>query len=220
MAKLKQTITEFRHYELPISFPVLLLSGERWHISDVKSDRLHFHNCLEIGICHSQSGIMEFEGVPRAFKQHDISCVPRNLPHTTYSSPGEASLWTYIFLEPDTLFGNFMPSLPPGRRPDLSMLDIPGFQYLRNRSEYPKIYYLAAEAAKELAEKPEHYQESARALLFALCLEIRRSQPGISSSASTPPRKNLPLFLRFRIRPTPLPRLWIIYTAIICPILP
>ena len=73
MPKKQKTITEYRPYTMPAAFPVLILSGDRWHISDVKSDRLHFHNCLEIGICLAQSGYMEFEGIPVAFREGDKS---------------------------------------------------------------------------------------------------------------------------------------------------
>ena len=92
MAKQKYPVTEYRPYTLPIEFPILLLTGERWHISDQKSGRLHFHNCLELGICHSEHGIMEFEGRPTEFYANDISCIPKNLPHTTYSAKGCSSL--------------------------------------------------------------------------------------------------------------------------------
>lgn len=55
MAKSKRAVTEYRSYYLPTHFPVLLLSGDYWKISDIPSGSLHFHNCLEIGICHSDS---------------------------------------------------------------------------------------------------------------------------------------------------------------------
>lgn len=190
MPKKPKTITEYRHYDLPVSFPVLLLSGDRWHISDIKSNRLHFHNCLEIGICLSETGYMEFEGVPLAFKAGDVSCVPRNLPHTTYSSPGEASLWTYIFLNPDELFRSMFPG-NTSPIADLSMGNIPDFRYLYSEKEYPKIYFLAAAAAEELEKKPENYQATVRALLFALCMEIYRCQKVAPSSIGTPPQQDL-----------------------------
>ena len=53
MSKPKNIVTEYRNYYLPVDFPLLLLTGEHWKISDIPSSRLHFHNCLEIGICHS-----------------------------------------------------------------------------------------------------------------------------------------------------------------------
>ena len=51
MAKQKNIITEFRNYPLRVEFPILLLTGNQWWISDVPSANLHFHNCLEIGLC-------------------------------------------------------------------------------------------------------------------------------------------------------------------------
>ena len=53
MARQKSGVAEYRNYYLPYDFPVLLLSGEHWKISSVPSKNLHFHNCLEIGVCHS-----------------------------------------------------------------------------------------------------------------------------------------------------------------------
>ncbi len=35
MARPKHTMLEYRNYELPPDFPILVLTGERWHISPV-----------------------------------------------------------------------------------------------------------------------------------------------------------------------------------------
>ena len=96
MARQKSGVAEYRNYYLPYDFPVLLLSGEHWKISSVPSKNLHFHNCLEIGVCHSDSGYMEFIGKkdPLLFREGDVTCIPRNIPHTTYSSPGTESHWS------------------------------------------------------------------------------------------------------------------------------
>lgn len=107
MPKTKNDIAEYRSYYLPSDFPVLLLSGEHWKISNIPSKHLHFHNCLEIGMCHSESGYMEFNGKERLFfKEGDITCIPRNIPHTTYSSPDTQSHWSYLFLNTQELFKN------------------------------------------------------------------------------------------------------------------
>lgn len=68
MPKQKNSVMEYRNYYLPVDFPVLILSGEHWKISDIPSSRLHFHNCLEIGLCHSCSGTMKFYSEPMTFK--------------------------------------------------------------------------------------------------------------------------------------------------------
>lgn len=174
MTKQKHPLTEYRPYSLPVEFPVLLLTGERWYISDQESGRLHFHNCLEIGICHSESGIMEFEGLPLEFRAGDIVCVPKNLPHTTYSTKGCASLWSYIFVDTDNLFWNIAPlsSLVPR----LSMTDIPNFQYILHGAEYPKLASLVQYIYEELKEQPAQYELSVRSMLFSFLMEVLRIQ--------------------------------------------
>ena len=81
MAKSKRAVTEYRSYYLPTHFPVLLLSGDYWKISDIPSGSLHFHNCLEIGICHSDSGTLEINGEKQTFHAGDVTVLPRNVSH-------------------------------------------------------------------------------------------------------------------------------------------
>lgn len=98
-------IIEYRNYYLPSHFPLVFLSGPKWKISDIPSERLHFHNCLEIGICHSGSGTLRFcNGQEIHFFAGDITCIPRNTPHTTFSDPGANSRWSYLFFDPRQLF--------------------------------------------------------------------------------------------------------------------
>lgn len=172
MAKKKKTIIEYRHYSLPINFPVLLLSGERWRISPIKSGRLHFHNCLEIGICHSDSGIMEFEGHSVSFKAGDVTCVPRYLPHTTYSSPNAASLWSYIFFSPEELFKNLFRSSDNNFERPMSAMKISN--YILSKEKYPKVYALATAIADELNEQNPYHRESVQGLLLSLYIELIR----------------------------------------------
>lgn len=174
MAKPSNTITEYRNYYLPLNFPVLLISGEYWKISDVPSGRLHFHNCLEIGICHSERGTMEFYGEPREFKEGDVTCIPRNIPHTTYSAKGTESLWSYIFFDPVALFRNL---LPMGSSDfDLSVATFQNFQYILGRNDYPQVYFLVTSIIRELEDKKTNYQSSAKGLLLALYVELLRIQ--------------------------------------------
>ena len=98
-------IIEYRNYYLPSHFPLVFLSGPKWKISDIPSERLHFHNCLEIGICHSGSRTLRFcNGQEIHFFAGDITCIPRNTPHTTFSDPGANSRWSYLFFDPRQLF--------------------------------------------------------------------------------------------------------------------
>jgi AraC family transcriptional activator of mtrCDE len=166
----KKSIIEYRHYSLPIQFPVLLLSGERWRISDIKSEHLHFHNHLEIGVCHSDSGVMDIGESAVPFKAGDITCIPRYLPHTTYSLPGTASRWSYIFFSPEELFKGIFGSdaVPP------VFSNTTHTNLILSKEEHPHIYTLATAAVEEIRRQDAHYQQSAYGLLLSLYTELLR----------------------------------------------
>jgi len=171
LSKQKKSIIEYRNYDLDIKFPVLLLAGDRWHISDIKSGRLHFHNCLEIGICHSDGGIMELNGKPTNFKAGDITCIPRNLLHTTYSHQGTASLWSYVFFDPEELFHDYT------RNQEIPVSALQNFPLMiLNKDDNPRIFFLVNSIIEELKHKKSNYQTSAKSLLLALCIDILRVQ--------------------------------------------
>ena len=180
MARPRQTVIEYRSYELPPDFSILLLSGERWHISDKKSGRLHFHNCLEVGVCHTDSGIMEFYGAPRPFHAGDVTCIARNVPHTTYSAPGQASLWTYLFFSPQELLRNYFQNMLPSGGLYADMLQncnmiLPG-------RDYPEIRQLAEMIIREMEQRPGNYQVSVRGLCLALLMAFLRIYAGASKN--------------------------------------
>lgn len=109
MKKGRGSIVEYRNYDLSTTFPIMILTGEKWRISDIPSGTLHFHNCLEIGICESDSGVIEFGNEEIAFKAGDITVIGSDVLHTTYSTAGTASKWTYIFMKLDELLLPFYP---------------------------------------------------------------------------------------------------------------
>ncbi len=174
MSKTKKIITEYRNYYLPLHFPALLLSGEHWKISDIPSGRLHFHNCLEIGVCHSDSGVLEFYGNSLPFKEGDVTCIPRNIPHTTYSSKGTESHWSYLFLDPEGLFRNLLSN--SWKNYDLSVSSLQFYKYILDRETYPQIHTLALQVIQEMEAQKPGYQLSARGLLLALYIELYRIQ--------------------------------------------
>ncbi|MCR4727550.1 MAG: AraC family transcriptional regulator [Lachnospiraceae bacterium] len=172
--KKKSTIIEYRNYFLPPEFPVLLLSGDHWKISDIPSGRLHFHNCLEIGFCHSESGIMEFFGNEYHFKAGDLTFIPKNIPHTTYSDKGCESRWSYLFLEPSEIFEGILP--PSVADFEFSFNPENGYTPIISAEAYPGINQLVIAIIRELEEKKAGYQTISKCLLATLCLVLLRLQ--------------------------------------------
>ena len=174
MARQKKIVTEYRNYSLPIQFPVLLLHGDYWKISDVPSGRLHFHNCLEIGLCHSDSGTMEVLGYPFSFRSGDVTVIPRNVPHTTYSAKGYESHWSYLFFDPQELFRNLIPT--SWANSDLTNNSLNNFKYIYSKDEYPTLYFLMESIIRELSMQQPFYKISAKGLLLSLYTELYRLQ--------------------------------------------
>ncbi|MBN1777537.1 MAG: helix-turn-helix transcriptional regulator [Clostridiales bacterium] len=183
MARRARQIIEYRVYELSIGFPVLLLDGEQWHISDIKSKRLHFHNCLEIGVCHTNSGTLLVRDEPHTFHAGDVTLLPQHVPHTTYSSRGMTSLWSYLFVDLRELLSEV---LHTNEDFELSAFDPCNFIHLFKKDEYPKIHFLASSIIDELKTQQAHYQESTKGLLVSLFFEITRT---LKASTNTPPVK-------------------------------
>lgn len=172
MSKTSKPIIEYRNYELSPHFPVLLLTGSKWRISDIHYRNLHFHNCLEIGICHSESGFMDFGDTAHSFHAGDVTCVSRNIPHTTYSSQGSSSLWSYIFLQPDTLLMDYFKEFLPNRNVFDAFLQ--NFYCIMSKEEYPLIYQLTLAIIEELLAQKPNYMLSVRGLCLSLLVEFMR----------------------------------------------
>ena len=172
MARPKQPVIEYRSYELPPDFPLIALTGDQWHISPVPSKRLHFHNCLEIGVCHSESGTMVLGSEQRAFRSGFVTCIARNVPHTTWSSPGEHSLWSYLYVDPEALIGRSGLAVMP----DLNEFNrlIASCCLLLSPEEHPWAMLMVKEILWECEHQAEGYRVCARGLFVALILRLLR----------------------------------------------
>lgn len=163
MAAPKRQVVEYRVYDLPLDFPAILLHGEQWHISDILSARLHFHNCFELGICHSEGGIMVFGEETLPFRAGDVICVPRHTLHTTCSDKGTRSKWSYLHLDLERLAG--FDALPAPDRP-----------WILSRKQHPRIHFLITSIFEEMIDKPADYTTVVTHLLALLYHELLRLQ--------------------------------------------
>ena len=179
MAKNAKNVVEYRIYDLPLNFPVMLLHGREWCISDILSNRLHFHNCFEIGICHSDSGILVFEDQKIPFRAGDVSCIPRHVPHTTCSDKGSRSRWSYLFIDLEQILGRdgFMLS-SSGQ----NLVACPDYHWLLHRNQHPKIHFIVSSIVDEILENKSNYETVVRHLLILLYHELIRLQNAASDN--------------------------------------
>lgn len=172
MPRPKQAGLEYRRYELPADFPLLALTGDHWRISPVPSPNLHIHNCMEIGICHSDSGTMLFNDAPVHFEAGYVSCIARDVPHVTWSSPGKESLWSYLFIDPEALVESGVFSQFP--RPRHSSGFASDCHLMLSPDQAPWAAPLVKAILREMDEKPRGYIACAHALCVALITQMLR----------------------------------------------
>ncbi len=179
MARKSANVLEFRVYDLPLVFPAMCLSGENWRISDVLSNRLHFHNCLELGLCHTDGGILVFENETVPFKAGDVTVIPRHIPHTTCSLRGTRSRWSYIFIDLERLV----------QSDGAKKASIDGYWVL-DKMRHPRVHFLTTCILDELLNKRADSELMVTGLTTVLYQEIQRldrasSEGGSVKSANT-----------------------------------
>ena len=163
-------------YDLPQEFPAILFTGDAWYISSEVSSRLHFHNCTEIGFCHSGGGIIEFEDKRRmTFRAGDVTIISKHLPHTTYSDKGTRSLWSYLFVD----FSGILEDA-------LSGGDIHEEAGLFNKEQHPNIHSFAHCLLDEMIHKKKGWQALFKSVSLSLYYELNRLHDEQSKSVFTP----------------------------------
>lgn len=172
MPRPKQTVLEYRSYDLPPDFPLFMLAGEHWRISPVPSKRLHFHNSLEIGLCHSDSGTMVLGERQAPFRSGYVTCIARNVPHTTWSDPEKHSLWSYLYVDPEALLGRSGIAMLPDLKAFNRM--VTGCCLMLPPEEHPWAVPLVQDILDECARRPTGYRVCVRGLFLALVIRLLR----------------------------------------------
>ena len=187
MSRRPRVMMEFRDYALPPEFPIIVLSGDMCGITDAPDPSLHFHNSLEIGICHSGSGTLEFQDVKYRFQPEDVTLIASGTPHTTYFDSGTTGSWSYLFVDLSRLVD---PSAG-----DISLAEMyKGFLYnsklLVSKEQDPILALLVAETVREMQEQKTNYKYCVGALLDALLGKLSRY---MSESGSAPAGNPFPI---------------------------
>lgn len=173
MGRSKRAVVEYRNYELPSGFPITYLTGDEWRISHIPSGRLHIHNCLEIGLCHAEHGTIVFGDTQLDFRAGDVTCVARNVPHTTYSAPDCASLWSYLYLDPQALLDQF----PWEQATDalLTQQMLCSSHMILSERDYPAAHHIVTGILDELVHERPHYQMAVRSMCLTLMMVLLRA---------------------------------------------
>ena len=98
---------EIRNEILPTYFQIGYFSlqqgiaiGEPTPLYPFPISALHYHHCIELGICLSGSGETHIENRIYHFKRGDMQYISPNTPHLSKANEGEKCEWIWIFIDP------------------------------------------------------------------------------------------------------------------------
>ena len=164
---------ELRYYDVPQNEFLIALQGNAWKRKYGSEDSLmHFHNLLEIGVCHSGRGEMFMEDAKVPYESGMISVIPANYPHNTLSMGDSESYWEYLFVDPEKIL---MAMYPDDILFQQKMLEkINKKAYLGKEKEVPEVARIVYTILNEVQNKQELYRESVRGLALTLIIMIAR----------------------------------------------
>lgn len=172
MANKKQKV-EFRYYEIPEKEPILALLGEDWIRTYGEGiDYLHFHNYMEIGLCHYGEGEVILDEKHYRFTEESIVIIPPNVPHTTNSDKGTKAYWEWLYLDIDTILLEMYQKEPMSvKKMRDKIYDQP--LYL-SKGTQPVMSEIINNMVREMGEKKYLYKESVKGLLRMAVVEMLR----------------------------------------------
>ncbi len=171
VAKLVKNNIEYRNYDLPEVFPILVLQGKKWVISEIPAKNLHFHNCLEIGYCEEGKSILKTADSQFECSGDDITVIGRDICHTTYSKEGERSKWSYIFVDFEELLKTVFPIRVIVNNEQFDNLIHNACMHI-TRDKDPDILMLVRTINREMRQRGDMYQHAIRGNAVALFIHI------------------------------------------------
>lgn len=169
----KKDYMEFRYYDMPQDHPIVVLEGDGWK-RNYGHDAMyfHFHNILEIGICHYGKGEMIYETEVKDYTDGMLSVIPRNVPHNTLSKEDSISYWEYLFVDELAYAREIYPNEPV--RAEALVERINGRYLLCSKEENPEMEWLIRSIINEYKEKKSHYKTTAKYMVMSLMLLLER----------------------------------------------
>jgi AraC-like DNA-binding protein len=145
---------------------------------NVQTDRsitfLHIHDCLELGYCHTGSGVFIVGEKVIPYEAGDVSFINYTEVHLASSAPGTHSDWSWIYLDPMQLVS------PPGEeasRFDVTPLAGPDFNNILSGKSHPAIGRVVLRMIEELQGRQPGRESALRALTWELMILIHRTGP-------------------------------------------
>lgn len=153
---------------LPKDFPLVFVP---YRNPDDPIVHLHRHDCLEVGYCHSGSGVFVVENKVCSYSNGDLIVVNETEAHLASSSRGTRSEWSFIQFAP----AKFAP-LPIDDPAVFDTAPLGGahFSNLLHGREHPELAATILRIIDELRHRGSHYQMAVRGDMIRLMVQLSR----------------------------------------------
>lgn len=171
---------ELRYYDIPQNEYLIALQGDYWKRQYGTRDSLmHFHNLMEIGICHYGTGVMLMEQESWPYHAGMISVIPPNYPHNTVSREDTESYWEYLFVDVEKILQAMYPDDILFQQKMLEKVNYKA--YLGEEREAAELSSMVHAILEETRRKRDSlYKESIRGLSLALLIQVARINADVS----------------------------------------
>lgn len=167
----------YREYKLSSEFPVLALFPGEYIYQNFNSQALtylHFHNCIEIGMCLSGGKDLFVEGKHYTLNPKEFFIIPpysmhfaSNLPHVLK----EEDCCQYLYLDPNALLKEFYPN---GLTSEMNWYKNSNLPYSFSEEKHPELYELCSYLFSELKERSREYPYAVKGLFLTFFVMITR----------------------------------------------
>ena len=180
---------EYREYKLPEDFPLLVMTppistAPAW----VEEPKLHFHNCIEIGLMHGENHSLSFENHTYPLQPGDFFVLsPYSMHYVNHTDGTKSHCCDYLYFNPEILLQAFYPVAVPEEMHWYQNSQVP---FLFSRERNPEIYsllLLILETHRQRNTSPHLQQNILQGLVLALMGSLTRalSSPASGSSQHT-----------------------------------
>jgi len=177
MGRNKREPLEFHFYEIPQSESVRALMGESWRrVYGRDEKQMHFHNLMQIGICHEGSGVLTIDERKYPYKQGMVVVIPANCPHHIFSE--QEAFWEFILISSTNTLQELFPNNKKIHEEKLAMVNFRAVIFGAEEAE--ELACILREIIKELRRQGDYYRDVVRDLVKILVLRLLRSNEEIS----------------------------------------
>lgn len=163
----------YLNIDLPTDFPISILNG-LYVLSDRPIESLEYHDVLEIGHCHTGSGIFVVGDKILPFSAGDVSIIAPGEPHLAQSERGTTSSWTFLFLDLSRLL---VPRFPELTDFDMGRHSGQDFNNIVSHREHEQLNQIVRTLVREAKYKKRNYQAMIRSYLAAFAATLERDFP-------------------------------------------